>query len=219
MLKSKKARNEDTGKAKKKKAAAGNVQGISARGNALRKLTTLSLLAALIPIGLGFGYLIMQREPAVQDAQLERVSNSFAVQQATNIHHLLTRLKNRISNAAQSPLALQAIANQQKKDIELVEQAMLDYFPEVISLRIIPITDMGTADFEGGNRGLRNHIEVDMVGRTSEGEAVKPEAYQFEGNWLSSFTALISHPRIADRRAVIITTLASGQKPRISWRL
>jgi len=88
-----------------------------------------------------------------------------------------------------------------------VEQAMLDYFPEVISLRIIPIGDLGTADFSGGNRGLRNHIEVDLVRRASEGEETQPEAYRFEDNWLTSLAAKVAHPRIPERQAVIIFTM------------
>ena len=44
---------------------------------------------------------------------------------------------------------------------------------------------MGTADFEGGSQGLRNHIEVDLVRRAGDGEATKPESYQFEGRWMT----------------------------------
>ena len=74
----------------------------------------------------------------------------------------------------------------------LVEKAMLDYFPEVISLRVIPVGDMGTADFTGGNQGLRNHIEVDLVRRTSEGAGTEPLSYKFEKKWLTSLAARVS---------------------------
>ena len=195
----------------KKRAPVSNPRGIAARGNALRRLAVVALLVALVPIALGFSYLIALREPAVQSRQIERVASSFATQQATNMHRLFTRLKERIQGAAQSPLALSAIASQSKDDISLVEQAMLDYFPEVISLRIIPIGDMGTADFEGGNQGLRNHIEVDLVRRTSTGQQTEPEAYKFENQWLTSMAAQVNHPRIADRLAVIIVTIDNEQ--------
>lgn len=195
----------------KKRAPVSNPRGIAARGNALRRLAVVALLVALVPIALGFSYLIALREPAVQSRQIERVASSFATQQATNMHRLFTRLKERIQGAAQSPLALSAIASQSKDDISLVEQAMLDYFPEVISLRIIPIGDMGTADFEGGNQGLRNHIEVDLVRRTSTGQQTEPEAYKFESQWLTSMAAQVNHPRIADRLAVIIVTIDNEQ--------
>jgi phosphomannomutase/phosphoglucomutase len=195
----------------KKHAAISNPRGITARGNALRRLAVVALLAVLAPIALGFSYLIALREPAMQSRQTERIASSFATQQATNMHRLFTRMEERIQGAAQSPLALSAIASQSKDDIGLVEQAMLDYFPEAISLRIIPIGDMGTADFEGGNQGLRNHIEVDLVRRTSTGEQTEPEAYKFENQWLTSMAARVSHPRIADRLAVIIVTIDNEQ--------
>ena len=88
---------------------------------------------------------------------------------------------------------------------------MLDYFPEVVSLRIIPIGEMGTADFEDGNQGLRNHIEVDLVRRASAGEQTQPEAYKFENRWLTSLAGLVAHPRIANRQAVIIISIDNGQ--------
>jgi phosphomannomutase/phosphoglucomutase len=185
--------------------------GITAKGNALQKIGAMALLAILTPVLLAFAYLIMLREPALQEEQVDRVASSYALQQATNIHHLFARMKDRVQSAAMSPLALSAIASQSEDDLALVEKAMLDYFPEVVSLRIIPIGDMGTADFSGGNQGLRNHIEVDLVRRSSEGEDTEPEAYKFEDDWLTSMAARVTHPRIEDRWAVIIITIDNAQ--------
>jgi phosphomannomutase / phosphoglucomutase len=206
MLKRKKE-TESTAEPEKKRVAASNPQGITASGNALYRVAAMALLAILIPIALGFAYLIMLREPALQQQQIDRLATSFATQQATNVHSLLSRMEKRMRSAAGSPLALSAIASQTNDDIGLVEQAMLDYFPEVISLRIIPIGEMGTADFEGGSQGLRNHIELDLVRRVGSGEPTQPEAYQFEGRWLTSMAALVTHPRVTNSQAVIISTL------------
>ncbi|MEZ5568479.1 MAG: phosphomannomutase/phosphoglucomutase [Halioglobus sp.] len=186
-------------------------QGITAKGNALRSIGSTALIALLIAIGLGFAYLLLLREPALQKNQIDRVAQSFAEQQATNVHSLFTRLEARVVSAAQSPLALSAIASRSQGDIALVEEAMLDYFPEVASLRIIPVGDLGTADFSEGNRGLRNHIEVDLVRRASEDEDTQPEAYRFEDSWLTSLAARVTHPRITSRQAVIIVTLDNAQ--------
>lgn len=201
--KTKKAPNDDNPRL----AVANSPQGISARGNALQKIGGIALLAVLIPLMLAFAYLILLQQPALQEQQVDRVSSSFALQQATNIHHLFAHMQDRIRSAALSPLALSAIASESEDDLPLVEKAMLDYFPEVASLRIIPIGDMGTADFSQGNQGLRNHIEVDLVRRTSEGEETQPEAYKFEDRWLTSVAAKVSHPRIEERWAVIVVTI------------
>lgn len=205
-------------KPKNKKAAAapgpdtgrrpsGSPQGITARGNALRRLASLGLLIAMVPAALAFSYLILVREPAMEQRLVGRVAGAFASGQAAGIDRLLKQLSARLESAAGSPLALSAIASESGEDLQLVEQAMLDYFPEVVSLRIIPIGEMGTANLQGGNRGLRNHIEVDLVRRAGEGEPTRPEAYQFEGRWLTSVANRVTHPRISERRAVIIVTL------------
>ncbi len=192
---------------KKKKESASNPQGITVKGSALGRAATLALIVILTPVLLGFTYLIALRDPGVNEQQLQRVSQSFAAQQASNIHSLLAGMKARLQGAAQSPLALQAIANELGRDVALVEQAMLDYFPEVISLRLLPMGEMGTASFEGGNQGLRNHIEVDLVRRASSGDSTLPESYQFEGKWLTSIAQLATHPRVDDRNAVVIATI------------
>jgi phosphomannomutase/phosphoglucomutase len=213
MLKLKKNKEAAPENGKKSKAASRS-QGISARGNTLLKILAMALLVAILPVALGFAYLSALREPAMLDQQVERVSASFALQQATNMHRLFTRLNDRMIGAAEAPLARSAIASQDKDEIALVETTMLDYFPEVISLRIIPVGEMGTANFEGGNQGLRNHIEVDLVRRTSAGKPVEPEAYKFENQWLTSLAALVTHPLYKDRRAVIIATIDNEQVSR-----
>jgi phosphomannomutase/phosphoglucomutase len=211
MLKLKKTKISAPADDAPRDATTNNPQGITAKGNALQRIGGVALLTILVPVLLSFAYLVLLREPALQLQQIERVSQSFATQHATEIHRVFSRLKDRVQSAAHSPLALSAIASKSDSDIALVEKAMLDYFPEVVSLRIIPIGDMGTADFSEGNQGLRNHIEVDLVRRAGEGEETQPEAYNFEDQWLTSIAAKVTHPRIDNRWAVFIITLDNKQ--------
>jgi phosphomannomutase/phosphoglucomutase len=211
MLKLKKTKKTSANDEDNKEATSSSLQGITAKGNALQKIGGVALLVVLVPVLLGFTYLILLREPILQEQQLDRVASSFALQQATNIHRVLAQMRTRIQSAALSALPLSAIASKSENDIALVEKAMLDFFPEAISLKIIPIGEMGTADFSSGNQGLRNHIEVDLVRRASEGKETKPEAYKFEDRWLTSMAARVKHPHIADRWAVIIITIDNEQ--------
>ena len=211
MLKLKKTKKPSANDEDNKEATSSSLQGITAKGNALQKIGGVALLVVLVPVLLGFTYLILLREPILQEQQLDRVASSFALQQATNIHRVLAQMRTRIQSAALSALPLSAIASKSENDIALVEKAMLDFFPEAISLKIIPIGEMGTADFSSGNQGLRNHIEVDLVRRASEGKETKPEAYKFEDRWLTSMAARVKHPHIADRWAVIIITIDNEQ--------
>lgn len=196
-------------KPNKKNTSREHQQGIEAKGNALYKISAIALLTLLLPVTLGFSYLIAIREPALQLAVVDRASSSYATQQAANVQQMFFRLGARLRGAAQSPLALSAIADTSGTDTALIEQTMLDYFPEVVSLHIIPIGEMGTATLKGGTRGLRNLIEVDLVRRSSEGEVTEPEAYHFEGQWLISHAFQVSHPRIEDLKAVIIVAVDS----------
>ena len=190
-----------------KRQAASNPQGISASGNATYKTAGTGLLVALLVILGSFLYLLLIREPAVKTQQAEKVAEAYAAQQATNIHARVRLMRERLQSTAQSPLALSAIASHAQEDIELVEQAVLDYFPDLLSLKIIPVGDMGTAEFEGGDQGLRNHIEVDMVRRTANGEKTLPEAFKFEERWLTTIAELVKHPRFEDSKAVLVATI------------
>ena len=190
-----------------KRQAASNPQGISAAGNATYKIAGTGLLVVLMVILGSFAYLLLVREPGVKTQQADRVAGAYATQQATNISARLTLTRQRLQSTAQSPLALSAIASRAREDIELVEQAVLDYFPDLLSLKIVPVGDMGTAEFEGGDQGLRNHIEVDLVRRTANGEKTLPEAFRFEERWLTTIAELVKHPRFEDRRAVLVATV------------
>ena len=194
---------------KPKKKDNSNPQGITAQGNALYKITAVAFLVLLLPVILGFTYLIGVREPALQRAVVERASTSFATLQAANVQQLFSHLDARLNSAAQSQLALSTVTDAPGTDTAHIEQAMLDYFPEVESLRIIPIGEMGTATLKGGGQGLRNHIELDLVRRSSEGKATVPEAYNIDGQWLISHAFRASHPSNATRKAVIVVTIAS----------
>jgi phosphomannomutase/phosphoglucomutase len=184
-----------------------SAQGINARGDALRSAMLLGLAVALVPIILAGIYLLLLREPAQDSELVNQVAKNYASQQALSVGEAIAGLRTRVESAARSPLALQAIAEQDPANIRLVEQTMLDYFPEAVSLKLLPLSDMGTADLDGGVRGLRNHIEVDLVRRVSNGESAEPEAYQFEGEWLASLAQVATHPREPSKRAVVLVTL------------
>ncbi|PLW70951.1 phosphomannomutase/phosphoglucomutase [Pseudohalioglobus lutimaris] len=187
--------------------AASNPQGIGASGNATYRVALTGLIVATLVIVGSFAYLLLVREPGLKTSQADRVAGAFATQQATNLHSRVLLLRQRLQSAARSPLALSAIASRSQQDIELVEQAVLDYFPDLISLKLVPVGDMGTAVFEGGDQGLRNHIEVDLVRRTASGEKTLPEAFTFEDRWLTTIAELVQHPRMGGRRAVLVASV------------
>ncbi len=192
---------------KKEELSAEVTQGILAGSNYLQRLWLYALLGMLLSLLAGFAYLLFLRDAALQEQQVTRAARSVAVQQAAQIEHQLIQFQSRLGAAANAPLALSAIASGQAEDLALVEKAMLDYFTDVASLRLIALGELGTATLEASDVGLRNHIELDLVRRTSQGETVTPESYQFEGRWLTSLARSVQHPHLADRSAVILATL------------
>ncbi|MDJ0877097.1 MAG: phosphomannomutase/phosphoglucomutase [Halieaceae bacterium] len=182
-------------------------QGVLAGSNYLQRYWLYALLGILLPLLAASGYLLAMRDAALQEQQVVRAARSLAVQQAAQIEQQLLQYQARLLAASNAPLALSAIASGREEDLALVEKAMLDYFPEVASLRLIALGELGTAALDAGDIGLRNNIEIDVVRKTSEGEAVTPESYQFEGRWLTSLARSVQHPRQADRSAVILATL------------
>ena len=193
-------------KLKKNTSGNDNPQGVSGQGNALFRYWLTALLAILIPVLAGFAYLLLVRESAIQNAQIQLLADSFAEKQAANVQQLFHRFGERLRVAAGSPLAMAAIASRNADDVALVEKTIMDYFPGVSSLRLITIGSLGTAGLDGSNLGLRNHIEIDLLRRTSEGTETSPESYQFEGVWLTSLAELVRHPRDDSKRAVILAT-------------
>ena len=199
MLKRKKNNKDDT--------ATEVAQSISAEGNLIHRQWLIALLAIALSLIVCFAYLLLLRDAALQEQQIVRAARSHAAQQAANIESLLLQYRERLSAAATSPLALSAIASGDANDLALVENAMLDYFPGVTSLRLVAMGNLGTATVENSATGLRNNIEVDLLRRTHQGNATQPESYQFSGQWLTSLAQAVQHPRQADKRAVILATL------------
>lgn len=181
-------------------------QGFSVSGNLVRRTGLITLLMALVPVLVGFAYLLLVREVDVQKDQVTRISQTLAQQQADRVTHELNQLEQRLQMAATSPLALAAVISNDPADIPLVEKTMLDYFPGAHGLRLIELDERGTAGLEESNLGLRNHIEVDLLRRTSQGEKTGPESYRFEDRWLTSLARQVIHPRTGAQQAVILAT-------------
>lgn len=212
MLKLKKTKKDKTAPAKdKKQTSTNNPQGIVAGNNGLHKIAVTALAIIVAVLLVSFGYLLSIREPAVQGQQVDRVATAYASQQATNVHRVIGQLRLRLQSAAKSPLVFAAASGQNPVELKRFEQSMLDFFPEVLSFKVVPIDEMGTASFTGGDQGMRNHIEVDLVRRTSVGQKTEPQAFRFEDRWLTSIAELVSSAADPQQRAVVIATIDNNQ--------
>ena len=192
-------------KNKNSKSAAARPQPFQASGNTLRSVVLMGLLVAIVPVMLGVAYLALVREPANTDSQLSEAAQSYASQGAARIHALLNRIDSRIEAAASSPLAAQALAGNAQQALDDTERTLLSFFPEASSISLVPLGEMGTATFSSGNDEARNHIELDLLRRTSRGEQAPPEAYQHEGTGLTSIARSVGSDE-ANQQAVMLIT-------------
>ena len=187
-----------------------NTRGVTSEQDILQRYWLAGLASVTLALLIAVAYLLLLRESGLQKDQIRRISESHAVQQAASIDAVLEQYGERLEAAARSPLALAAIASGDREDLALVEKALLDYFPELASLKLVTLGRLGIAGVESDAIGLRNHIELDLLRRAAEGESAPPESYRFEDRWLTSFAELIEHPEQTDARAVLLATLDNG---------
>ena len=178
-----------------------NSRGVVAGNRPLFRVTALALLLALGPLLAGFAYLTLLRDPQLERQQIHEVSAMVARERANSLSTLLQDLGLRLQQAGSA-------TPWQRELHEGVEPAalgriLLPYFPEFSALRLVPLTDMGTATLSEGQFGLRNHIEVDLVRRAAAGEGVRPETYRLDGELVISLASL-SHGLEADENSTVI---------------
>jgi phosphomannomutase / phosphoglucomutase len=182
-----------------------NSRGVVAGNRALLRVSALALLLALGPLLAGFAYLALLRDPQLESRQIHTVSAMVAREQATELTALLQNLGLRLQQSGVGTTWQQQLRD--GADAEVLAQALLPWFPEFSELRLVPLTDMGTATLASGNFGLRNHIEVDLVRRAADGEGGRPETYRVDGKLVISMASLAGNPDAGENSTVILGTL------------
>jgi phosphomannomutase/phosphoglucomutase len=188
-----------------------NTQGIGVGSDGLRLITVLAasfILATAIAVSV---FLALIDAPARKNAILSRVATDYAQQQAQLLGRAVANLSQRIAAAAAAPETQLAMTQGDAADPQRVEESLAPYFPDAISLRVLPLSFLGTADLEANDSGLRNHIEIDLVRRVSNDEPAQAEAYEFEGRWLASLARLAERPDAPERSTVVLVTIDEQQ--------
>ena len=191
-----------------------NSRGIVAGNKAMLMVTGLALLLALGPLLAGFAYLALLRDPQLESRQIHAVSAMVAREQAASLSNLLQDLGLRLQQAGTATSWQREL--REGGDPETLARSLLPYFPEFSALRLVPLTDMGTATLNEGHFGLRNHIEVDLVRRAAAGEGVRPETYRIDGEMVISLASRTGGLG-ADENSIVI--LGSLREPLLAARL
>lgn len=196
----------------KKHQAARDAHGITAQGNGLHIITLHSLALVAVTLAGVVAFLLMVRQPMMEREIVSRVTGGFAEQRAQAVAGTLASLRERATRASRGALVSEALAEGSTAAITDAEAYLREAFPEAVSLRLLPLSEMGTAEQSSNGLGLRNHIEIDLVRRASNGEQAGPEAYQVDDQWLISIAVSGAQSRAAeaDRQAVLLLTLSQA---------
>lgn len=182
-----------------------NSRGIVAGNGALLRLIGLAVLLVLGPLLAGFAYLTLVRDPQLESRQVHAVSAMVAREQAASLSNLLQDLGLRLQQVGTAASWQQELS--EGVDPATLARSLLPYFPEFSVLRLVPLTEMGTATLGEGQFGLRNHIEVDLVRRAAAGEGLRPETYRIDGELFISLAAFIGDLEGDESRTVILGSL------------
>lgn len=196
----------------KKRQAARDAHAITAHGNGLRTITLHSLALVTVTLAGAVAFLLMVRQPLMERELVARVTGGFAEQRAQAIAGTIATLSERATSASRGALVSEAMAEGSVEAITDAQAYLREAFPEAVGLRLLPLSEMGTAERSSNGLGLRNHIEIDLVRRASNGERAGPEAYQFDDQWLISIAVPGAESRAAetDRQAVLLLTLSQA---------
>lgn len=156
----------------------------------------LSLLAActaviVLVISGAFVYLTIIELEGNNKARISRISQNIADNQTAIFNQALDQLRLRLAALASSPEFLDALEQGDDKAIKYHRKELARSFPEATSAQLIKLGPLGIAELKKNNVKLRNHIEKDMVRLASNGEAVDPEAYMVDKQWLFSLSQAI----------------------------
>ena len=136
LLKKNKTAKADKNKKAGSKDGKKPAQGISAAGNAMRDALVQGLAVALIPVVIAAAYLYTIRAPEQKGTLVGMVAENYATQQARVVSQAVNGLRARVKSASQSPEAMAALEALETPDLAGVEQAMLSFFPDAVSLRL-----------------------------------------------------------------------------------
>lgn len=183
-------------KSSRRQQAPRETQGVSAGGNALRRLLAAGIAIAVLPL-LAVGLLLLLRQPRIEQALAQQLAEARAAERALALGTELQSLQARARGLLEALPADAAAAG------ELLRAG----FPEAERVQLFMLSELGTAALEEDGSALRSHIEVDLLRRALLDGAAPPEAYRLEQQWWVSTAVAAKQARADGQRPVLLLTL------------
>lgn len=181
-------------------------QGISAASDGLRRALLQGLAVVLLPLLILGGWQLLVDEPAQRRALLQEVAEDRARQLAGQLGRTLATLRRALRSAAAAELAqLSPLAAPEL--LAAREKELLRHLPGALSLRLLPLGELGISSPASELAPLRNHIEIDLAQRAADDGSAGPEAYRLDGQWLVSLAERRDGAGSGARGVILLLTL------------
>lgn len=162
-------------------------------------------LSAVISIGLVIGALSWVQkveQPKSTAVQVLTITGNIAEHQRRVISAAIDTFSQRVNKLAESDL-LQASAGN-ADNLASLQAVLALSFPEAVDSKLLQLGPLGIADEQTDTQRLRNNIEIDMLRKALETQALVIEGYKHQDRWLISFTRPVNA-----RAAIFISFPAS----------
>jgi len=173
-------------------------------------LTALALRAAALVLGallLTGIYALTVALPAAHDRSLQTSSALLAQQQAARITSFIDGLERQLAGFADSAAVRSELGS--GTPLRRLEDAWLGMLPELLSLRVVTLDEMGTALLSVAALELRNQIELDLIRRAASVGAAAAEYYEVDGQRLVSLAARSGARE--DNSTVLLASIAGAR--------
>jgi phosphomannomutase/phosphoglucomutase len=181
-------------------------------GNPVLTSTALIVATAWLCLLLACAYLVFLQLPADNRQKTDAVSEQLLKRQTQSLQTAISLIQTQLSSYAKTPQLASLLGEQDMEALAAMGSQLSFFFPDSISVRLIPLGPLGIAGLGKNNITLRNNIEVDMIRRASKLETVPVELYYFDDEWLLSLAQpVINNAASAEPLAVgaILLTLNS----------
>ena len=192
-------------KRKKNKTSEATVSKKTSAKNLLASSFALTLGTTWLSLLVVAGFLALWQVPQDNTRQINASSTRLAQHQAQSLQVAISQGRAQLQAYALYPAIIELLAAQDMISLEQHAQQLSYLFPSIASLRLIPLGPLGIAGLGKNNISLRNNIEVDMVRRASQKDAVPVELYIDEEQWLLSIAQPVVDQNDVAVGAILLT--------------
>jgi phosphomannomutase/phosphoglucomutase len=155
------------------------------------RATLIALLVAVAVAGALLLNLVLAHAWSVESATRSARASAIAAQVARALDAYARLLQAQALQISASPAVRDALATGSVEALEAAQQDIVREFPALDSARLLVLGQLGIAAPGFSPESLHNNVEVNLVGRSFNGEATTAETIATDSGWLLTVAARI----------------------------